>query len=454
MPQVVPKVVPKVVLVDMDNTIADFDGRALEILKERHPEITVSRTDLTKFPFAANFPNEMKPEINALFQEQGFFRSFVPIAGAIDALKEIQAEEGIEVFLCTAPIARSCYCQQEKVEWVRAHLDGSDGSASAKRQRTTDQGRTWVQRLVITSDKSLVRGDLLIDDAPVAKAENLEPSWEHVWLTQPYNVSLSGKRRIDGWQEWRKVVLENRPAPSVPPAEQQQQHHPSALRNRVPILKQLLSLLPAQPTGAALEIATGTGAHLETYAPAFPSLTFHPSEFVPEVAATPEKQWATHGKIGLRPGLDELANIDAHGCKVFSNVLPAVALDLSVPYDAWPTSVRGAAGTFSLVVCSNTLHITPWSCSLGLLHGAAAVLAAGGHLVIYGPFKVNGAYVGSDGGAGNAKFDAKLRATNSSWGFRDVDELVRVAGPLGLTLCRKADMPANNLTLAFVKNAA
>ena len=60
--------VPKVVLVDMDNTIADFDGRALEILKERHPEITVSRTDLTKFPFAANFPNEMKPEINALFQ--------------------------------------------------------------------------------------------------------------------------------------------------------------------------------------------------------------------------------------------------------------------------------------------------------------------------------------------------------------------------------------------------
>lgn len=446
---------PKVVLVDMDNTIADFDGRALEVLKERHPEITVSRSDLTKFPFAANFPAELKPAINAMFLEQGFFRSFAPISGAIDALKAMQAEEGIELFLCTAPIARSCYCQQEKVEWVREHLDGSDDGAGAKRQRTTDQTRTWVQRMVVTSDKSLVRGDLLIDDAPAAKVENFEPSWEHVWLTQPFNASLSGKRRIDGWQDWRKVVIDHPPASAgSPPEHKPQQHHPSALRNRVPVLKELLSLLPTQPTGAALEIATGTGAHLEVYAPAFPSLTFHPSEFVPEVAAAPDKQWSTHGKIGLRAGLDELANIDEHGCKVFSNVLPAVALDLSMPYDAWPTSVRDAAGTFSLVVCSNTLHITPWACSVGLLHGAAAVLAPRGHLVIYGPFKVDGSYVGSDGGAGNAKFDAKLRETNSSWGFRDVDELSRVAGPLGLTLCRKADMPANNLTLAFVKSAA
>lgn len=134
-------------------------------------------------------------------------------------------------------------------------------------------------------------------------------------------------------------------------------------------------------------------------------------------------------------------------------MLPAVALDLSMAYDVWPASVRRAAGTFSLVVCSNTLHITPWECSLGLLRGAAALLAPGGHLVIYGPFKVDGVYVGSDGGAGNAKFDAKLRETNSRWGFRDVGELSRVASPLGLTLCRKADMPANNLTLAFVKCA-
>ena len=157
---------PKVVLVDLDNTIADFDGRALEILKERH-DVKLSQADLTKFPLAANFP-ELKQAITAMFLEQGFFRSFSPIAGAIDALKAMQAEEGVEVYLCTAPIAASRHCQQEKVEWVREHLDGipaGGGASSSKRQRTADQGKSWVQRMVITSDKSLVRGDMLIDDA-------------------------------------------------------------------------------------------------------------------------------------------------------------------------------------------------------------------------------------------------------------------------------------------------
>ena len=107
-----------------------------------------------------------------------------------------------------------------------------------------------------------------------------------------------------------------------------QQHHPSALRNRIPILKALLKLLPEEFSGQAIEIATGTGALLEVVAPAFPKLTFQPTEYVPAVAARPEEQWSKHGKIGLRQGLDELANIDEHGCMIFSNCLPAKELDL------------------------------------------------------------------------------------------------------------------------------
>ena len=119
-------------------------------------------------------------------------------------------------------------------------------------------------------------------------------------------------------------------------------------------------------------------------APAYPHLTIQPSEFVPETPAPPEQQWSKHGKIGLRLGLDELACIDEHGCKVFKNVLPAVALDLSKP---WPAAVTDKAGSFSLIMISNTLHITPWACSEGLFRGAGEVLAPGGHLIIYGPFK-------------------------------------------------------------------
>ena len=136
---------------------------------------------------------------------------------------------------------------------------------------------------------------------------------------------------------------------------------------------------------------------------------------------------------------------------VFSNVVPAVALDLMQPYEQWPASIRELEGQFTLIVLSNTLHITPWECSVGLFNGAAKLLPRGGRLVVYGPFKRKGKFVGADGGANNEKFDEKLRSTNESWGIRDVGDLKAVATPLGLILQSQVDMPANNLTLTFVK---
>lgn len=189
---------------------------------------------------------------------------------------------------------------------------------------------------------------------------------------------------------------------------------------------------------------------MEVVAPAFPQLMFQPSEFVPEVQAAPDEQWSKHGKIGLRLDLDELSNINEHGCKIFKNCLPAVALDLLKP---WPINTVDTRGKVVVILCSNTLHITPWECSVGLFQEAGAVLAVGGHLVLYGPFKVNGAFIGDDGGAGNAKFDEKLRSTNPTWGIRDVDELSTIASGCGLTMRTKVDMPANNLVLHFVKEA-
>lgn len=229
-----------------------------------------------------------------------------------------------------------------------------------------------------------------------------------------------------------------------------QEHHPSALRNRIPILKVLLRELPSDLSGPALEVATGTAAFLEVLAPAFPELVFQPSEYVPEVAASPEEQWTKHGKIGLRQGCDELANIDAHCASVFPNCLPAVALDLLE--EPWPGVVTGKNGRFALVVCNNTLHITPWACSAKLFAGAAKALRPGGFLVTYGPFKMDGKFVGDDGGAGNERFDAKLRSVNADWGLRDVGDLEKLAKGNGLELRTAAPMPANNYTLVFVRS--
>jgi hypothetical protein len=51
----------------------------------------------------------------------------------------------------------------------------------------------------------------------------------------------------------------------------------------------------------------------------------------------------------------------------------------------------------------------------------------------------------------NAAFDADLKRRDPRWGVRDIDDLVGRAAPHGLDLREVVKMPANNLSLVFVK---
>lgn len=224
-------------------------------------------------------------------------------------------------------------------------------------------------------------------------------------------------------------------------------HHPSSLRNRVPILLTLRTLLPSDATGTALEVASGTGSLLEVLAPGFPNVQFQPSEYVPAGSFSADEQWTKHGKIGQRSqSFTELQNIDNNLLPVFNNVKEAKALDLMIP--DWPADVVDTK--YDLMICTNTLHITPFACTENLMKNAGRHLSPTGNLAIYGPFKLGGAFVGDeDGGAGNEAFDQKLRDTNGEWGLRDVEELERFGVEGGLVLRETVKMPKNNFLLWF-----
>ncbi len=194
---------------------------------------------------------------------------------------------------------------------------------------------------------------------------------------------------------------------------------PAAARNRQPILGVLRQHLP--PRGLVLEIASGSGEHITHFAQASSAaLVFQPSD----------------------PGAAARASIDAWTAALgLTNVRPAIALDAAQA--DWPVHSADA------VLCINMIHIAPWTAAVGLFSGAARILAPGGLLFLYGPFRRNGRHTAPS----NERFDMDLRGRNSAWGVRDVEAVSALAAGNGFAPPLVEEMPANNLSLVFRRPA-
>lgn len=77
---------------------------------------------------------------------------------------------------------------------------------------------------------------------------------------------------------------------------------------------------------------------------------------------------------------------------------------------------------------------------------SSKLLRKGGILYCYGPYKVNGTAVQS-----NLNFDVSLKSRDSSWGVRNLEDVVEEAERHGLKLFKTIEMPANNLSVLYQK---
>jgi len=188
----------------------------------------------------------------------------------------------------------------------------------------------------------------------------------------------------------------------------------AAERNKGPILDVLRHVLPEAAT--VLEIASGTGQHAAHFAAACPHWTWQPTD-----------------------GDAAMLRVIAARCAHLANVRPALQLDVLA--HPWPSALAGV----DAVYCANMLHISPWATCAALMRGAGRCLVAGGSLVLYGPYLVDG----EPAAPSNLAFDADLRARDPHWGLRRLDDVIAEAAAAGLAFERRVDMPANNLSLVF-----
>jgi 5'-nucleotidase len=176
------------ILVDQDGVLADWGlgynegldahGDAAKFIPRHRDQRTFSLHD-------ERTPDEIA--IIAEVMNNMDYADLRPIRGAKTALRAM-VRAGHTVRIVTSPWPTNARCASSKLDWVRDHL-----------------GVAWVPRVIIAADKTFVRGDYLIDDKPAISGD-LEPTWEHIYYTQPYNRDLLGRRRITNWNEWESVI--------------------------------------------------------------------------------------------------------------------------------------------------------------------------------------------------------------------------------------------------------
>lgn len=196
------------------------------------------------------------------------------------------------------------------------------------------------------------------------------------------------------------------------------QFAPSTARNREPILAVLARILP--PAARVLEIASGAGEHAVFLAAALPGVAWQPSDPDPGARASIAAWIAAEGP---------------------ANVLTPRAIDVCDP-------VWDAESAYDAIVAINMIHISPWEATLGLMAGAGRLLTDGGLLFTYGPYKRDGRHTAPS----NESFDAWLKELDTAFGVRDVADVTAAARAQGLALQEIVEMPANNLSLVFVRN--
>lgn len=123
----------KIIYVDMDDVLCDY-SESYDAAVKLNPAI--------KYPQS----------------QYGFFRNLNPIENGIEAIRYLQSQELFEIYILTAPSVRNPLCYIEKRLWVEDHL-----------------GFEMVNRLIISPNKGLNKGNYLIDDSDCGRGqENFE----------------------------------------------------------------------------------------------------------------------------------------------------------------------------------------------------------------------------------------------------------------------------------------
>lgn len=170
-----------VVLCDVDEVVADLHSEWLYRYNEKYND-NLTPDDITDWNLSRLVKPECGDKVFDFLRMPDLYQHVRPVEGAKEGVDRLR-DGGYRVIFVTSCVIGS---MDQKARWLLRHGFISD--------------RHSPRSLVIARDKFLVRGDVLIDDAP----HNLEPFPGHkILVDRPYNRAATVGFRA---RDWNSIV--------------------------------------------------------------------------------------------------------------------------------------------------------------------------------------------------------------------------------------------------------
>lgn len=183
-----------IIALDLDGTVAKWEDTYDKYLDHMGDvAINIPRTrDQETFNLWEGRTVQESEILHKIMDTPGFYREIDPMPGAIDAVRQM-ISDGHTVFFVTAPHPSNPTCADDKIWWTKTHF-----------------GSEYVDKLVITRDKTCIRADVLVDDRPDIHGQ-LTPEWTQIFYDQPYNRAHTDRDRIKSWvgEGWKNIIYGN-----------------------------------------------------------------------------------------------------------------------------------------------------------------------------------------------------------------------------------------------------
>lgn len=173
---------PFTVLFDMDGVIFDWEGGIVRRARINHPNVKIADAGTRdEWDFFPNTPADEAAALREAMAWPGLFRELDVFPGAVEVIRAL-VDAGVNVLFCSTPALYNESCASDKLWAIGEHF-----------------GKDMVKRVVLTQDKTLIKGDILFDDKPVIDGL-LAPTWERIVYDQSYNKFVTGPRMF-AWPE-------------------------------------------------------------------------------------------------------------------------------------------------------------------------------------------------------------------------------------------------------------